>query len=175
VELRSGRILHYLVARSDPRLPGSSRWRLSPDRIVDQQPGRVFTALRGLDDLPVARASVRQQLLRNALDRISTNARIAYKDSCVLYDVEEGLRNLENAPPVLSKDALLSTEDPLLATVAELRAVEAESIQTAIKALEDEARALENKKKKLQQQIKEELTAANDIHSMLASAAVQGK
>lgn len=116
-----------------------------------------------------------QKLLRNALDRISTNARIAYKDSCVLYDVDEGLRNLENAPPVLSKDALLSTEDPLLATVAELRAVEAESIQTAIKALEDEARALENKKKKLQQQIKEELTAANDIHSMLASAAVQGK
>ena len=32
-----------------------------------------------------------------------------------------------------------------------------------------------DKKKKLQQQIKEELTAANDIHSMLASAAVQGK
>ncbi|MEA5415229.1 RNA methyltransferase, partial [Synechococcus sp. BA-132 BA5] len=66
VELRTGRILHYLVARSDPRLPGTSRWRLSPDRIVDQQPGRVFTALRGLDDLPVARASVRQQLLRRS-------------------------------------------------------------------------------------------------------------
>ncbi len=66
VELRSGRILHYLVARSDPRLPGTSRWRLSPERIVDQQPGRVFTALRGLDDLPVARASVRQQLLRRS-------------------------------------------------------------------------------------------------------------
>jgi hypothetical protein len=66
VELRTGRILHYLVARSDPRLPGTSRWRLSPDRIVDQQPGRVFTALRGLDDLPVARSSVRQQLLRRS-------------------------------------------------------------------------------------------------------------
>ncbi|KEF42415.1 MAG: RNA methyltransferase [Cyanobium sp. CACIAM 14] len=66
VELRSGRILHYLVARTDPRLPGTSRWRLSPDRIVDQQPGRVFTALKGLDDLPLARASVRQQLLRRS-------------------------------------------------------------------------------------------------------------
>lgn len=66
VELASGRILHYLVARSDPRLPGTSRWRLSPERIVDQQPGRVFTALRELDDLPVARASVRQQLLRRS-------------------------------------------------------------------------------------------------------------
>ncbi len=64
VELRSGRIRHYLVSRSDPRLPGSSRWRLSPDRILDQQPGRVFTALVGLDDLPLARASVRQEFLR---------------------------------------------------------------------------------------------------------------
>ena len=66
MELRSGRILHYLVSRSDPRLPGSSRWRLSPDRIVDQQPGRVFTALRELDDLPLARASVRQAFLQRS-------------------------------------------------------------------------------------------------------------
>lgn len=66
VELRNGRILEYLVSRSDPRLPGSSRWRLSPDRIVDQQPGQVLTALEGLDDLPLARASVRQELLRRS-------------------------------------------------------------------------------------------------------------
>ncbi len=66
VELVSGRIRHYLVSRSDPRLPGSSRWRLSPERIVDQQPGRVVTALQGLDDLPLARASVRQEFLRRS-------------------------------------------------------------------------------------------------------------
>ena len=65
-ELRSGRILHYLVARSDPRLPGSSRWRLSPDRIVDQRPGEVSTALQGLNDLPLARASLRETLLRRS-------------------------------------------------------------------------------------------------------------
>ncbi len=52
VDLRSGAIRHYLIARSDPRLPGSSRWRLMPDRIVDQQPGLVRTALRDLEDLP---------------------------------------------------------------------------------------------------------------------------
>ena len=52
------------MARSDPRLPGSSRWRLTPERIVDHQPGRVITALAGLDDLPLTRASVRQDLLR---------------------------------------------------------------------------------------------------------------
>lgn len=65
-EPATGRIRHYLVSRSDPRLPGSSRWRLSPDRIADQQPGRVFTALESLDDLPLARASVRQELLRRS-------------------------------------------------------------------------------------------------------------
>ena len=58
-----GAILHYLIARSDPRLPGSSRWRLAPDRILDQQPGQIQTGLMGLDDLPMARASVRQDLL----------------------------------------------------------------------------------------------------------------
>ena len=59
-----GAILHYLIARSDPRLPGSSRWRLAPDRILDQQPGQIQTGLLGLDDLPMARASVRQDLLQ---------------------------------------------------------------------------------------------------------------
>ncbi len=66
VELRTGRILHYLVARSDPRLPGSSRWRLSPDRIADQQPGQVVTAAVGLDDLPLAKASLRQEFLQRS-------------------------------------------------------------------------------------------------------------
>ncbi|MCP9917089.1 RNA methyltransferase [Cyanobium sp. ATX 6F1] len=66
VELRTGRILHYLVARSDPRLPGSSRWRLSPDRILDQQPGQVVTAVAGLDDLPLAKASLRQEFLQRS-------------------------------------------------------------------------------------------------------------
>jgi hypothetical protein len=66
VELGSGRILHYLIARSDPRLPGSSRWRLTPDRIFDQRSGVVETALEGLDDLPLARSSVRQELLRRS-------------------------------------------------------------------------------------------------------------
>ncbi|MCP9850315.1 RNA methyltransferase [Cyanobium sp. Morenito 9A2] len=66
VELRTGRILHYLVSRSDPRLPGSSRWRLSPDRIVDQQPGQVVSAVGGLDDLPLAKASLRQEFLQRS-------------------------------------------------------------------------------------------------------------
>ena len=64
LEPSAGVIQHYLVARSDPRLPGSSRWRLAPDRIVDQQPGVVSTGLISLEDLPLSRASVRQDLLQ---------------------------------------------------------------------------------------------------------------
>ncbi|MEB3275949.1 MAG: RNA methyltransferase [Cyanobacteriota bacterium] len=66
IELATGAIRHYLVSRSDPRLPGSSRWRLNPERIEDQRPGQVFARLQDLDDLPLARASVRQELLRRS-------------------------------------------------------------------------------------------------------------
>jgi hypothetical protein len=66
VDVQTGRIAHYLVARSDPRLPGSSRWRLEPDRLIDQQPGQVQTSLQELDDLPLDRASIRQQMLRRS-------------------------------------------------------------------------------------------------------------
>jgi hypothetical protein len=37
---------------------------LVPDRITDQRPGQVKTALCSLDDLPLMRASVRQDLLQ---------------------------------------------------------------------------------------------------------------
>ncbi len=61
---KTGKILYYLISRSDPRLPGSSRWRLSLDRIVDQHPGRVEVNARVLDELPLSRSSIKQDLLR---------------------------------------------------------------------------------------------------------------
>jgi len=64
VSLKTGAIGHYLVARSDPRLPGASRWRLQPKAILDQQPGRVVAAVGALDDLPLARAGLRTQALQ---------------------------------------------------------------------------------------------------------------
>lgn len=63
-EPSTGVIRHYLISRSDPRLPGSSRWRLTPERIIDQRKGWVRTALQGLDDLPLDRSSVRHDLLK---------------------------------------------------------------------------------------------------------------
>ena len=48
IELRTGAIRHYLVSRSDPRLPGSSRWRLSPERIES-----VIASCAGVQDCRV--------------------------------------------------------------------------------------------------------------------------
>ncbi len=62
----SGKILHYLVSRTDPRIPGTSRWRLLIERILDQQPGMVSVDLLLLDDLPLSRSSIRQNLLRRS-------------------------------------------------------------------------------------------------------------
>ncbi len=62
----TGQILNYLVSRSDPRIPGTSRWKLDIDRIYDQQPGMVSTSLLTLDDLPLIKSSFRQKLLRKS-------------------------------------------------------------------------------------------------------------
>ncbi len=62
----TGKILHYLVSRSHPRLPGASRWRLNKERILDQLPGIVSTSILTLDDLPIVHASVRQNLLKKS-------------------------------------------------------------------------------------------------------------
>jgi len=62
----SGVIINYFISRSDPRLPGTSRWRLEINRIIDQQPGVVSTNLKTLDDLPITRSSLRQNLINKS-------------------------------------------------------------------------------------------------------------
>ena len=73
------------------------------------------------------------KLFHNMITKTQGNMEASYRDVCIRFDVDEGLRKLEKAPPVLSAAALLSTEDPLASTVAELRRVEAENLRAAIK------------------------------------------
>ena len=40
-DTNTGEIIYYLVSRSNPKIPGSSRWRLDLTRISDQHPGIV--------------------------------------------------------------------------------------------------------------------------------------
>ena len=50
-EIKTGKIKYYLASRSNPRIPGSSRWKLNIENINDQQPGLVFCGSNSLDDL----------------------------------------------------------------------------------------------------------------------------
>lgn len=62
-ESMTGKILYYLVSRSSPKIPGSSRWSLKINHIKDQQPGMVLSDLNTLNDLPLIKASVKEEIL----------------------------------------------------------------------------------------------------------------
>ena len=64
VNPRTGAVGHYRVARTNPRLPGTSRWRLLPSAVMDQQPGRVVAAVASLEDLPLLQAGLRSRALQ---------------------------------------------------------------------------------------------------------------
>ena len=64
-EFKTGNIQYYLISRSNPKIPGSSRWRLNINDIVDQQPGLVFCSLESLDQLLLIKSSFKNQFLEN--------------------------------------------------------------------------------------------------------------
>ena len=57
-------ILYYLVSRSNPKIPGSSRWKLNIENINDQQPGLVFCESSSLDDLILIKSSFKNEFLQ---------------------------------------------------------------------------------------------------------------
>ncbi len=63
-EIKTGKIKYYLVSRSNPKIPGSSRWKLNIENINDQQPGLVFCESSGLDDLPLIKSSIKNEFLQ---------------------------------------------------------------------------------------------------------------
>ena len=65
-EYKTGKILYYLVSRTNPKIPGTSRWSLQINDISDQQPGRVITNLNSINDLPLIRTSIREDLLQKS-------------------------------------------------------------------------------------------------------------
>ena len=64
-EIKTGKIKFYLVSRSNPRIPGSSRWQLNIENINDQQPGLVFCESNSLDDLNLIKSSIKNEFLQN--------------------------------------------------------------------------------------------------------------
>ena len=63
-EMKTGQIKYYLVSRSNPNIPGSSRWKLNIENINDQQPGLVFCDSNSLDDLSLIKSSIKNEFLQ---------------------------------------------------------------------------------------------------------------
>ena len=79
-EMKTGRIKYYLVSRSNPKIPGSSRWKLNIENINDQQPGLVFCKSNSLDDLSLIKSSIKNEFLqkgRKFIDRFDDIKNIA--------------------------------------------------------------------------------------------------
>ncbi len=113
----TGKIINYLVARSDPRLPGGSRWRLALERIDDQQPGLIFTSIKSLDELPLARSSIRQDLLKKSksikdhLDKLSDHASERL-EGWLEYPPWQEDNNITNRQDYSFADPLENWDDP---------------------------------------------------------------
>ena len=79
-EVKTGNIKYYLVSRSNPKIPGSSRWKLNIENIHDQQPGLVFCDSNSLDDLFLLKSSIKNEFLQKGkkiIDRIDDMKNIA--------------------------------------------------------------------------------------------------
>ena len=79
-EIKTGRIKYYLVSRSNPNIPGSSRWKLDIENIKDQQPGLVFCESNSLDDLSLIKSSLKNEFLQKGkkfIDRFDDMRNIA--------------------------------------------------------------------------------------------------
>ena len=63
-EMKTGKIKYYLVSRSNPNIPGSSRWRLNIENINDQQPGLVFCDSISLEGLDLIKSSIKNEFLQ---------------------------------------------------------------------------------------------------------------
>ena len=63
-EMKTGKIQYYLISRSNPKIPGSSRWKLNIEDINDQQPGLVFCSNLSLDDLTLIKSSIKHEFLK---------------------------------------------------------------------------------------------------------------
>jgi len=78
--MKTGKIKYYLVSRSNPKIPGSSRWKLNIENINDQQPGLVFCESNSLDDLSLIKSSIKNEFLQKGkkiIDRFGEMKNIA--------------------------------------------------------------------------------------------------
>ncbi len=105
-DFKTGNIKYYLISRSNPKIPGSSRWRLNIDTIVDQQPGLVFCSLESLEQLSLVKSSFKNQFLQRGkklFDRVDDIKNVAANKLEDWLEEEESYFPNNNSP----------NEDPL--------------------------------------------------------------
>ena len=79
-EIKTGKIKYYLVSRSNPKIPGSSRWKLNIENINDQQPGLVFCKSNSVHDLSLIKSSIKNEFMQKGkkiIDRFDDMKNIA--------------------------------------------------------------------------------------------------
>ncbi len=62
-ELKNGKIQYYLVSRTNPLIPGTSRWLLPISQIIDKQPGSISCDIDTFEDLSIQKASLKEEFL----------------------------------------------------------------------------------------------------------------
>ena len=121
--VKTGNINFYLISRSNPKIPGSSRWRLNIDDITDQQPGLVFTSNLSLDDLTLVKSSLKNDFLKKGkkiFDRFDDMKNIASnkledwleEDEDINQNEELRQKTFYNEEDELRSSAKKSEDDP---------------------------------------------------------------
>jgi len=96
-ETKKGKIEYYLVSRSNPLIPGTSRWRLSISQIIDKQPGSISCDIDTFEDLPIQKASLREELLSKSRQWKSQFQDLTYNASDKLEGwIEDQISDSEN-------------------------------------------------------------------------------
>jgi len=94
-DFHTGNIINYLISRSNPRIPGSSRWKLNIKSIIDQQPGLVFCREESLDDFVLVKSSIKNEFFKKGknlfnkfddLKNIATNKLEDWLEEDEIYD-----------------------------------------------------------------------------------------
>tara|TARA_B100000131_G_scaffold304921_1_gene330399 strand:- start:272 stop:958 length:687 start_codon:yes stop_codon:yes gene_type:complete len=111
-EFKTGNIKFYLVSRVNPKIPGSSRWKLNIQDITDQQPGLVFCNFKTINDLPLIKSSLKNQFFEKSQKIFNRLDDMKNKASTKL---EDWLEDDEDINPVISnlEEDFFDSEIPL--------------------------------------------------------------
>ena len=95
-EFKTGKIKYYLISRSNPKIPGSSRWKLDINKITDQQPGLVFCTAVSLDDLLLVKSSLKNEVFKKGKNFLKNFDDIKNKATNKLEDWLEEEESFDN-------------------------------------------------------------------------------